>query len=633
MFAWLKKIFGKAKGGDGESASPPPEAVEEAPAETAEEMTAESKKDLEMFIENCFTPVVSDGSISWAEETGLWIAYVICGIDKLPSKEVRKACQEAISEALGGDEKKGWDYVKLWEYVHEHFSSRGSTLTTWDLHKFWQWIVGLEEDPVKKKLIEQKEPSPKGKRESGDSGKRNWSEEIKKYRQWLKAETENVMAGKFVEEGSVAMEGWQEEQGEQEDAPSGTPGEVSGDEGPEAGQPAAIGAQATPESKDAPLIQKPSSRVVREKDHDYDRAPWIWQSLAEESVRQAEQVRQGWQSIAGEVLPEMEKWLGGGQSNMPFARFNQNRPEHKVIEVELDGDGLDIDEMWFIGDIHGDLLGMCAALAYIDLQSQWKKPPVVVFLGDFIDRGPYSFEVILKLFQVVLDPRRRTCVLAGNHDLGLKWSESSSFTSDTQPSEMLSQLDSLTDDRDSRLLDDIARMFIDFEAKVPWALLFSDGLIAAHGGVPHYDLTSSPPLDKEMSGLDWLNTEACCNDFVYTRLHERARKRTPNRNTKLCELGREDFEKFCDVAAAKIKKPISRMVRGHDHVKDRYKFYDRYQTNPVLTINTFCYEDGPGPYVRTPCTAKWARGKLPEVHRIYLPEDEVNRFYPKENAS
>ena len=67
------------------------------------------------------------------------------------------------------------------------------------------------------------------------------------------------------------------------------------------------------------------------------------------------------------------------------------------------------------------------------------------------------------------------------------------------------------------------------------------------------------------------------------------------------------------------------MVRGHDHVEERYKDHKRYTKHRLLTINAMSYRqrDMFGPYVRVPCVARWVRNALPEVHRLIVPESII----------
>lgn len=66
-----------------------------------------------------------------------------------------------------------------------------------------------------------------------------------------------------------------------------------------------------------------------------------------------------------------------------------------------------------IGDIHGDAQALDIVLARL--------PPMtardtLVFLGDYVDRGPDSLEVVQRVQQVVRDCPARTITLMGNHE-------------------------------------------------------------------------------------------------------------------------------------------------------------------------------------------------------------------------
>ena len=66
-----------------------------------------------------------------------------------------------------------------------------------------------------------------------------------------------------------------------------------------------------------------------------------------------------------------------------------------------------------IGDLHGDL----ATLKRILKQSKWKQESnVIIFLGDYIDRGPKQLEVLFTIFQLLIDNPRNVILLRGNHE-------------------------------------------------------------------------------------------------------------------------------------------------------------------------------------------------------------------------
>jgi hypothetical protein len=78
-----------------------------------------------------------------------------------------------------------------------------------------------------------------------------------------------------------------------------------------------------------------------------------------------------------------------------------------------------------IGDVHGEMPALQALgreLGY-DVQGGWRHPDnrLIVFLGDLVDRGAYSFEVA-DLVRVVVAERRAICLM-GNHEYNIAaWS-------------------------------------------------------------------------------------------------------------------------------------------------------------------------------------------------------------------
>jgi Calcineurin-like phosphoesterase len=74
-----------------------------------------------------------------------------------------------------------------------------------------------------------------------------------------------------------------------------------------------------------------------------------------------------------------------------------------------DLDGIAPDEpMWVIGDIHGRLDLLDALLARLDTETR------LVFVGDYLDRGPQSAQVIDRL--IGLQFQERAICLTGNHE-------------------------------------------------------------------------------------------------------------------------------------------------------------------------------------------------------------------------
>jgi hypothetical protein len=75
------------------------------------------------------------------------------------------------------------------------------------------------------------------------------------------------------------------------------------------------------------------------------------------------------------------------------------------------------------------------------------------------------------------------------------------------------------------------------------------------------------------------------------------------------------------------------MVRGHDHVDERYEIYPAYAATPMLTtvaLSRRLVRELFGPFVRVPTIARWVRGAVPQVYRLHIPEQHIRACYPEE---
>lgn len=282
--------------------------------------------------------------------------------------------------------------------------------------------------------------------------------------------------------------------------------------------------------------------------------------------------------------------------------------------------------LWFIGDLHGDLLTLEAALALIEREaaSEDHGPARVVLLGDLFDDGGYGLETLLRVFELVLRQSPRLCLVAGNHDEALGYN-GSRFTATVSPSDFS---DFLNENLAHEWIGRAGKAAVRFVAEAPRALFFPDGLLVAHGGFPLADLH-----DRLADTGDW-NHPQCLVDFVWARAHPKARKKLPNRASRGSQFGYEDFAAFCELSAA-LDRPVAHLIRGHDHVEERYEVYPAYARTPVLTTVALSRRLGRemfGPYVRVPTVARWIRGSVPQIYRLHIPEEHVRRCYPEEHA-
>jgi hypothetical protein len=284
--------------------------------------------------------------------------------------------------------------------------------------------------------------------------------------------------------------------------------------------------------------------------------------------------------------------------------------------------------LWVVGDLHADVLALANIIAHADRVAQTEKTEAAyLFLGDFVDRGRHDHETLLLLFQLAMTRPGRVCVIPGNHDLDLAWDDSlQKFRVSIEPAEYCEWLNGLLVNEAADCEEvELARLFIRFCQERPKAVFLADGTLYSHGGFPHTD------THMALSRPEHLSDPRCLSDFLWARISESPRKR-PNRGNRGHEFGWRDFAQFCQVMTDVVKLPVCRLIRGHDHYLERWRYHADYAEMPVLTLNAMgrlmegetATANGHHPL---PVMARHRRGQLPEVVVLPLVASEVDRAF------
>ena len=135
--------------------------------------------------------------------------------------------------------------------------------------------------------------------------------------------------------------------------------------------------------------------------------------------------------------------------------FYKQQP--KIIEID------DVDRLIFVGDTHGDL---SATQHILDC---WLKPnTAIVFLGDYVDRGPKSEENVLALLEQKLKHPEQIYLLQGNHE---NW-----VHQQFRPATFWEPLDS-----------DLINLYSNVLTRLPYCITTPNGIIAVHAALPAVD--------------------------------------------------------------------------------------------------------------------------------------------------
>jgi hypothetical protein len=160
-------------------------------------------------------------------------------------------------------------------------------------------------------------------------------------------------------------------------------------------------------------------------------------------------------------------------------------------------------------------------------------------------------------------------------------------------------------------------------AGAPRAILLADGTLLAHGGCVHADRLGL--LGAEMN---WKDNADVLEDLVWLRAHDTAKRKVPNRTARGCQFGIHDLSDFLAKLSEVVGRPVVRVVRGHDHVVDRWSAPASYQ-GQLLTLNAMSWQqrDVFGPFVRQPVIARHRPWASHELFQLEIPEKHVLRLY------
>ncbi|KAH0786100.1 Ser/Thr protein phosphatase [Histomonas meleagridis] len=150
--------------------------------------------------------------------------------------------------------------------------------------------------------------------------------------------------------------------------------------------------------------------------------------------------------------------------------------------------------IYVIGDIHGNIFDLIRILVHA------LPPPRsrLLFLGDYVDRGEYSVEVVTLLFALMCKYPNYVYVLRGNHEF---YSMNTSY----------GFLDEVKNQYKSKALFEV---FNDTFQYLPLVAIINNEIFCVHGGISP-SLTSLSQIEKIKRPLSEYDVEYVC-DFVWS---------------------------------------------------------------------------------------------------------------------
>jgi len=281
---------------------------------------------------------------------------------------------------------------------------------------------------------------------------------------------------------------------------------------------------------------------------------------------------------------------------------------------------------FFMGDIHGDFLALHRLIERVRQERNFR----LCFLGDLIDRGLFSIECFAYLLEAVERHPSQILWIMGNHDVGVWWHRTQGkFVSSVEEGPGVEAkfpefLNADSGDTDMRRTWGL--LFIDVVSRLPRAVLFRDGLLATHGGVPLNDRW------QYLKTLEAFHHIRCLEDFTFTRMVNYPRRVGYMKKERAFSsdmgLGYKDLEDFCQTVKSLF--PVSRVICGHEHVDNGYERPGCFKNVPVLKINGFGFykdlRDGSAKY-RNLVLGVSQQGQLPTIAEVQFSQEEHAQLY------
>lgn len=281
---------------------------------------------------------------------------------------------------------------------------------------------------------------------------------------------------------------------------------------------------------------------------------------------------------------------------------------------------------FFIGDLHGDFLAWHSLFNRVRAERDFR----LCFLGDLVDRGQYDIECFAALLEAAESYPNQILWIIGNHEEGIRLDPTrGKFTSKVDPSEFIDWLNAPSEGVTPQQATTWGRLLVDICRRLPRAVLFPDGTLATHGGVPLEDRWA------DLKNMEAFHHQRALDDFTWTRAtsmpHKKGWKYAPDKRARSSdfEFGYKDLEGFCKATADVFS--VKRVVRGHDHVAEGAERPEGYDNAPVLTINGFGFDylsNSAQKYRADLALGVFVPGKLPRIEQVPFSPEDYAAIYP-----
>lgn len=204
------------------------------------------------------------------------------------------------------------------------------------------------------------------------------------------------------------------------------------------------------------------------------------------------------------------------------------------------------DNTYVVGDLHGNIFDLLRIFQVIKIINS----PNILFLGDYVDRGEYSIEVMVLLFALTVKFPRNIFLIRGNHEF--------------------EEINAAYGFKDQVMTDynslDLWNRFNDAFSYMPLAAVIGDHTFCVHGGLSEF-LHTFDDLDEIKRPVFDTNNVIVC-DITWSDPTTQPVMFAPSSRNLGSYFGEIALKKFLQ------DNKLSRLIRAHQYVNGVEKMFD-----------------------------------------------------------
>ncbi|KAH0793864.1 Ser/Thr protein phosphatase [Histomonas meleagridis] len=200
-------------------------------------------------------------------------------------------------------------------------------------------------------------------------------------------------------------------------------------------------------------------------------------------------------------------------------------------------------EITIVGDIHGnvdDLIRILQTCNYPPEQN-------FLFLGDYVDRGACSVEVLLLLFSLKVLYPQNIYILRGNHEC-----------------EELTSIFGFKQECETKLSTEIYEMFINCFSYMPFAAVVNNSIFCVHGGITP-ELTTLEDIESLTRPM-LISDSPISNGILWSDPRMDIEDFKPNDRGAGCFFNAANLKSFLD------SNNLSKLIRSHEYCQFGYEY-------------------------------------------------------------